>query len=104
MKCPKCASEASEAMKFCPVCHMTLRYECPSCHHEQGHGGTCDQCGVDFLKYMSAVISAQKAAANANHERNLRRSELLKDVFFAPFTAGLPIIRKLLIGGRNRRD
>lgn len=101
MKCPKCANEAADTVRFCPRCHTTLRYECPSCHYEQRHGGSCEKCGVDFLKFAGAAVAAQKATADAAHERANRRSILLKGLLFAPFTAGLPMIRQLLTGSRK---
>ena|SRR5579864_4377573 len=93
MNCPKCRAEAREAVRFCPRCHATLRYQCPACRHEQRHGGTCGECGVDFLKYLGAVVSATKAQADAAHERTERRWLLLKGILFAPFTAALPLVR-----------
>jgi Double zinc ribbon len=96
MKCPKCGDEAREVARFCPRCHATLRYECPSCHHEQRHGGICDQCGVDFLKYVVAVVSLKKAEADVIHDRIERRSALMKNILFAPFTAGFPLVKQLL--------
>ena len=101
MKCPKCANEASDDMRFCPRCHATLRYECPSCHHEQRQGVSCEKCGVDFLKYAGFVVTAEKAASDAARDRAQRRSVLLKGILFAPFTAGIPLIRQLFIGSRK---
>jgi hypothetical protein len=75
---------------------MTLRYECPACHHEQRRGGRCENCGVDFLKYAVAVVSVKKASTDAAREKAERRSTLLKGLMLAPFTAGLPLLRQLL--------
>src|SRR5437660_3813539 len=71
MKCPKCGSEARDIARFCRRCHATLRYQCPSCRHEQRQGSVCENCGIDFLKYVNAVVAE-------------RRSTLLKDVLWAP--------------------
>ncbi|MGA8012379.1 MAG: zinc ribbon domain-containing protein [Candidatus Acidiferrales bacterium] len=104
MKCPKCSAEARDIARFCPRCHATLRYECPSCKHEQRHGGQCDKCGVDFLKYISAVVAVKKSETDAARERLEQRSTLMKNVLFAPFTMGIPLIRSLLLGSsKNRR-
>jgi hypothetical protein len=103
MKCPKCDGEARDIARFCPRCHATLRYDCPSCHHEQRHGGSCDKCGVDFLKYIAAVVSPKKAEADAIHERFERRSSLLKNILSMPLTGGIPLIRQLLLGVRKNR-
>jgi zinc ribbon protein len=103
MKCPKCGTEARDIARFCPRCHMTLRFECPSCKHEQRHGGQCDKCGVDFLKYVNAVVAGKKNEADAARERLEDRSNLMKNVLFAPFTMGIPLIRSLLVGSRKDR-
>jgi hypothetical protein len=95
MKCPKCNAEARDIARFCPRCHTTLRYTCPSCKHEQRHGGTCEKCGVDFLKYITAVVAAKKDEADAIHERIEQRSNLLKNVVLAPFNMGIPLLRQL---------
>ncbi len=104
MKCPKCSAEARDIARFCPRCHATLRYECPSCKHEQRHGGQCEKCGVDFLKYINAVVAAKKNETDAARERLEQRSNLLKNVLFAPFTMGIPLIRTFFLGSdKNRR-
>jgi len=82
---------------------MTLRYKCPSCAHEQRHGGTCDKCGVDFLKYIGAILSAKKVEADAAHERLEERSTLMKNVLLTPFTMGIPLIRSLILGSRGKK-
>jgi len=96
MQCPKCGSEVRDIARFCRRCHATLRYECPSCRHEQRHGGTCEKCGVNFLKYVAAVVSSKQADADVIHERIERRSSLLANVLVLPFTVGIPLMRKLL--------
>jgi Double zinc ribbon len=103
MKCPKCGFDAQDVARFCTRCHATLRYQCPACHHEQRHSGTCDNCGVDFLKYVGAIVSAKKDQAEAIRERRERRSALFRSLVIAPFTAGLPLVRQLLRGSRKRR-
>lgn len=102
MQCPKCKAEARDIARFCPRCHNTLRFTCPSCKHEQRHGGTCDQCGVDFLKYIGAVVSSKKAEADAEHDRIEQRSSLVKNLLLVPFNMGIPLIRQLFSG--HRRD
>lgn len=103
MKCPKCSAEARDIARFCPRCHATLRYECPSCKHEQRHGGQCEKCGVDFLKYINAVVTAKKDQADLDRERLEQRSALLKNVLFMPFTMGIPLIRQFLLGSSKDR-
>src|SRR5450755_2083253 len=50
-KCPKCGTDARDIARFCPRCHATLRFECPSCGNTQRAGGKCEKCGIDFVKY-----------------------------------------------------
>ena len=102
MKCPKCKAEARDIARFCPRCHATLRYTCPSCNYEQRHGGTCDKCGVDFLKYISAVVVAKQDEADAIHERIEQRSNLLKNVIMTPFNMGIPLLRQLFHASKRR--
>jgi hypothetical protein len=101
MKCPKCGAEARDVARFCQRCHATLRFECPACHHEQRHGGTCEKCGVDFMKYITSVVTAKKNEADVVHERLEERSTLLKNILLTPFTLGIPLISQL-IGGSKR--
>jgi hypothetical protein len=82
---------------------MTLSLECPACHHKQTHGGKCDQCGVDFIKYAASVVFAKQAEAEASHDRLRQRSTLLKHLLLVPITGGLPLIRHLLRLGRKDR-
>jgi zinc-ribbon domain len=103
MQCPKCGSAARDIARFCPRCHATLRYQCPSCAHEQRHGGACEKCDIDFLKYIGAVVVAKKPEADALEERIERRSTLLKNILWTPFTLGIPLIRSLLFGSSRRR-
>jgi hypothetical protein len=101
MKCPKCNAEARDIARFCPRCHATLRYTCPSCKHEQRQGGTCEKCGVDFLKFVSAVVSGKRAEADAVHERIEQRSTFLKNILLVPFNLGIPLLRQLFHGSRR---
>jgi len=71
---------------------MTLRFTCPSCKHEQRTGGTCEKCGIDFLKYIGAVVAAK--------ERLERRSKLLRNILYIPLTGGLSLLSML----RPKRD
>jgi len=83
---------------------MTLRYTCPSCSHEQRHGGTCDQCGVDFVKYLGAVVSANKAQSDAVHERLQSRSNLIVNLLLIPVTGGAHLLKYLFPGLRKGRS
>lgn len=87
--------------RFCRRCHATLRYECPACKHEQRQGGTCEKCGVDFVKYIMAVVTSKRAESDAIYERQERRSTLLKNLLFIPFTLGIPLLRNLFSISRD---
>lgn len=104
VKCPKCATPAGDLARFCPRCHATLRYECPACKHQQLQGGTCEKCGVDFLKYITAMLAAEKSKAEAAHERVEKRSHLMRNLMLSPFNMGIPLIRDLLRGSRKPRN
>jgi len=102
MNCPKCNSEVQDVARFCQRCHATLRYQCPACKHEQRQGGQCEKCGVDFLKYIVAVMQSRKDEAELAHERLAKGSNLLKNILLMPFNMGIPLIRDLLSGSRKR--
>lgn len=103
MKCPKCGNEARDVARFCQRCHATLRYECPSCKHEQRQGGKCEKCGVDFLKYITAVVAAKQAESDAINDRIDQRSALLKNLLTIPFNLGIPLLRSLFVNSRKSR-
>jgi len=93
LKCPKCGADVREVARFCQRCHHTMRYECPSCHHEQRTGGKCEKCGIDFLKYIGAVIAQKQVESDAMRDRLEKGSTLVKNLMWLPFTLGFPIIR-----------
>ncbi|MGD0965353.1 MAG: zinc ribbon domain-containing protein [Candidatus Acidiferrales bacterium] len=101
MQCPKCGAQERDVARFCRRCHATLRYQCPSCKHEQRQGGICQKCGVDFLKYITAIVSAKKAETDREHERLEERSTFLKNLMLIPFTLGIPLLRDLLTGRKR---
>jgi hypothetical protein len=92
-KCPKCGTDARDIARFCPRCHNTLRFECPSCGNRQRAGVKCEKCGIDFVKYIGAVIAAKKAEADVVHERLENRSNFLKAFLLLPFNGGISLIR-----------
>jgi hypothetical protein len=97
VKCPKCGTDVREVARFCQRCHHTMRYECPSCHNQQRTGGKCEKCGIDFLKYIGAVVTQKQAEADAIHDRLEQRSTLMKNILWLPFTLGYPIIRDYFV-------
>jgi hypothetical protein len=92
-KCPKCATNARDVARFCPKCHATLRFECPSCHNAQRVGGKCEKCGIDFLKYIGAVVAAKQAEADLIHDKIESRSNLLKGILWLPMNGGLTLLK-----------
>lgn len=96
MRCPKCSQENAETAQFCLRCHAPLRYICPACKHVQDHGGTCDQCGVDFAKYATMMMFKVKDDAEKDRERLKTRSSLIKQIALLPITGGYSLIRFLL--------
>lgn len=92
-----------EVARFCQRCHNTMRFECPACHHQQRTGGKCEKCGVDFIKYVGAVVAAKQAEADAIYDKLEQRSTLMKNLLAVPFTGGISLIRQLL-GSRDRKS
>ena len=92
-KCPKCGTDARDVARFCPRCHTTLRFECPSCGNRQRAGGKCEKCGIDFIKYIGAVVAAKKAEADAVHDRLESRSSFLRALLLLPVNGGVSLIR-----------
>jgi hypothetical protein len=100
-RCPKCGTQARDVARFCPRCHTTLRFECPSCGNRQRAGSKCEKCGIDFIKYIGAVVAGKKAEADAIHERLENRTNFLKAFLLLPFNGGLSLIRFFLKRDRS---
>jgi hypothetical protein len=96
MECPKCGQSVRDVATFCTRCHATLRFKCPACRNEQRHGGKCDKCGVDFLKYQGILLAQERVQHDEEHERLERRSSLLKNLIWLPITGGISFIRYFL--------
>jgi hypothetical protein len=103
VKCPKCGTEVRDVARFCQRCHHTMRCECPSCHNQQRTGGKCEKCGIDFLKYIGAVVTQKQAEADVFHERIEQRSTLMKNILWMPFTLGFPIIRDYFVKRERKK-
>jgi hypothetical protein len=101
IKCPKCAADAREVARFCPRCHATLRFECPACKHEQRKGGACEKCGVNFVKYITAVVAGKQAEGDEVHDRIEQRTNMMKHVLLLPVTAGLSLFRYFFDCAKN---
>jgi len=102
MQCPKCGQTVRDVATFCTRCHATLRFHCPACKNEQPHGGKCDKCGVDFMKYMGAIVGNSQAKADAEHDRLERRSGFVKDLLWIPITGGFSLVHRLFAGSKER--
>ncbi len=100
MECPKCKTQNADTEQFCRRCHATLRYKCPACGASQRHGGTCDQCGIDFAKYALMLVANEKSRSERAHEQMLERNSLWKQALLLPITGGLSLFKFFL--GRNR--
>ncbi|MGB8540940.1 MAG: zinc ribbon domain-containing protein [Candidatus Acidiferrales bacterium] len=101
IQCPKCGADAREVARFCPRCHATLRFECPACKHQQRKGGSCEKCGVNFVKYITAVVAAKKIEADQVHDRIERRTGIIKQVFLLPITGGLSLFKYFFRPSKN---
>jgi len=96
MDCPKCGQKIRDVQTYCTRCHATIRFKCPACRNEQRHGGKCDKCGVDFLKYQTALMAQKQIEADAERERLENRSGFLKNLLWVPMTGGISLVRYFL--------
>ncbi len=96
MQCPKCSTANPDSVQFCTRCHHTLLYKCPACFRLQTHGGTCDQCGVDFAKYAATMIAQKEIQMAGERKRSEKRSTVVRHIFLLPVTGGISLVRYLL--------
>ena len=96
MLCPKCRQENPEKAQYCVRCHTPLSYTCPACKHVQTHGGKCDQCGVDFVKYSAMLLFSAKDAAARERERTRAQTSIIKQIVLLPITGGISLVKYLL--------
>lgn len=75
-----------------------MRFECPSCHHQQRTGEKCEKCGIVFIKYIGAVVAAKQAEADMIQEKLDRRASFLKNIIMIPLTGGLSLFRRFYYG------
>ena len=102
MQCPKCSQENLETIRFCSRCHAPLRYICPACKHVQPHGGTCDQCGVDFAKHAAMLVFKAQQDSGLAKDRARARLGIVKQILLLPITGGISFVKYLL--GQLRGD
>ncbi|MGA7840697.1 MAG: zinc ribbon domain-containing protein [Candidatus Acidiferrales bacterium] len=100
--CPKCGAAVREVARFCQRCHMTMRFECPSCHNKQRTGVACEKCGINFVKYIGAVVAAKHTEQDTIQAKLDRRSAFLKNLVALPLTGGLSLVKQLLRSSRRK--
>jgi hypothetical protein len=93
--CPKCGAAVREVARFCQRCHMTMRFDCPACGNKQRTGVKCEKCGINFVKYIGAVVAAKQPEQDTLEAKMERRSALLKNVLAIPLTGGLKLFKQL---------
>src|SRR5271168_3353835 len=93
--CPKCGAAVREVARFCQRCHMTMRFDCPSCGNKQRTGVKCEKCGINFVKYIGAVVAAKQPEQDTLEAKMERRSAFLKNIFAIPLTGGLKLFKQL---------
>src|ERR1700733_6472454 len=93
--CPKCGAAVREVARFCQRCHMTMRFECPSCGNKQRTGVKCEKCGINFVKYIGAVLAAKQSEADTIQAKLDRRSAFLKNLVALPLTGGISLVKQL---------
>jgi hypothetical protein len=74
---------------------MTMHFECPSCGNKQRIGVKCEKCGINFVKYIGAVVAPKGAQEDEIEAKMDRRRALLKNVLAIPFTGGLSLFKQL---------
>ncbi|MGE5327060.1 MAG: hypothetical protein ACM3NO_08465 [Deltaproteobacteria bacterium] len=82
---------------------MTLRFVCPSCRNIQRHGGTCDKCGIDFMKYAMTLQLEMKTKADQERARLRARSSIIKQILLLPITGGFSLLKyfRAKLGGEE---
>jgi len=91
--CAKCGQSNHDGAQFCLRCHTPLRYTCPACAHVQTHGGHCETCGVDFVKYGMARLAAMQIDLERARKKTKDRAALLKSLALAPLTGGVSLLK-----------
>src|SRR5438552_13547915 len=95
MECPKCRHSSPETAGYCLRCHAPVRITCPACKHVQHHTGQCEQCGVDFAKYVAMLHFQLQAEVQQERARSQDRSAIYKQLLLLPLTGGLSLIKYL---------
>ncbi|HEY4949908.1 MAG TPA: hypothetical protein VIH88_06210 [Candidatus Acidoferrales bacterium] len=56
----------------------------------------CDKSGINFVRYIGAVIATKQAEADTIEAKLERRSAFLKNIVAIPFTGGLSLFKQHL--------
>lgn len=95
MQCAKCGQDNPEANQFCSRCHTPARFTCPACNHTQDHGGQCDHCGVDFVKYAMMIAFQGQTKIQQERLRKKGQGELVRQILLLPITGGWSLLKYL---------
>ena len=95
MKCAKCGHDNPDTNQFCARCHAPAHFVCPACKHSQDHGGTCDQCGVDYMKYATMLIFQGQKAVQEERLRQKGRYQIFRQILLLPITGGWSLLKYL---------
>ena len=57
------------------------------------HGGKCDKCGVDFMKYAMTLLLQDQVQTERTRERQKEQLGLLKQALLLPITGGFGLIK-----------
>jgi len=82
---------------------MTMRFDCPSCGNKQRTGVNCEKCGINFVKYIGAIVAAKKPEEDTIEAKLERRSALLKSIVAIPLTGGLKLFKQIF-NASNRKS
>lgn len=95
MRCAKCGHDNPDTNQFCSQCHAPARFTCPACKHTQDHGGRCDQCGVDFVKYAMMLVFQGQTSTQQARLRRKGRGEIIRQILLLPITGGWSLLKYL---------
>ena len=95
MQCHKCGQENPDTNEFCSRCHNPSKFTCPACRHIQEHGGKCDECGVDFVKYAMMLVFQDQVSTQRARLRKKGRGEVIRQIFLLPITGGWSLLKYL---------
>jgi hypothetical protein len=68
----------------------------------QSRGGTCEACGVDFVKYGAMKLATMQLDLERQRQRTRSRAALVKSLVLLPLTGGLSLLS--YFRGRHRAD